>query len=103
MRNRAAIRARLVTGEALERVAKIMTKPSRGTFNSFRKPARQVAALPRTTRGHVEVWKPRLDERVQTPNGIGTVAKISGDMYLIDLEHQIASVWERLTSIKPPK
>ena len=80
-----------------------MTKPSWGTFNSFRKPARQVAALPRTSRELVEVWKPKLGERVQTPNGIGTVAKISGDMYLIDLEHQIASVWERLTSIKPPK
>ncbi len=80
-----------------------MTKPSQGTFNSFRKPVRQVAALPRTTREYIEVWKPRLDERVQTPNGIGIVVKISGDMYLIDLDHQIARVWERLTSIKPPK
>jgi hypothetical protein len=40
---------------------------------------------------------------VQIPNGVGTVVEISGDMYLIDLENQLAKVWERLTSIKLPK
>jgi hypothetical protein len=40
---------------------------------------------------------------VQIPNGVGTVVKISGDMYLVDLENQLANIWERLTSIKLPK
>lgn len=80
-----------------------MAKQPWGTFGFSRKPVRQVTSLPRTNKEYIEVWKPKLDERVQTPNGIGTVAKISGDMYLIDLEHQIARVWERLTSIKPVK
>jgi len=64
---------------------------------------RQVAALPRTSKEHIEVWKPKLDDQVHTPNGPGTVVKITGDMYLIDLEHQIGKVWERGTSIKRPK
>ncbi len=81
-----------------------MTNPPRGGFNSFRKSVRQVGALPRTTKkSTIEVWRPKLNERVQIPNGIGTVVEISGDMYLIDLENQLAKVWERLTSIKLPK
>jgi len=44
-----------------------------------------------------------LNDRVQTPSGIGIVVEIVGDMYLIDLENQLAKVWERLTSIKLPK
>ena len=80
-----------------------MTRPPWGPSNSFRKPVKQVAPLPRTNKEYMEVWKPDLDERVQTPSGIGTVVKISADMYLVDLEHQIARVWERLRSIKPLK
>ena len=41
------------------------------------------------------MWRPKLNERVQTPNGIGTVVEIWGDMYLVDLENQFANVWER--------
>ena len=92
-----------VIGEKLER-SKIMTNPPRGGFNSFRKSVRQVGALPRTTKkSSIEVWRPKLNDRVQIPNGVGIVVEISGDMYLIDLENQLAKVWERLTSIKLPK
>jgi hypothetical protein len=80
-----------------------MTKPPLGGFNSFRKPARQVNALPPAAKRSIQVWRPKLNDRVQIPNGIGTVVKISGDMYLIDLENQFANIWERLTSIKLPK
>lgn len=80
-----------------------MPKPSRGGFNSFRKNVRQVSALPATTKRSVKVWRPKLNDRVQIPNGVGTVVEISGDMFLIDLENQFANVWERLTSIKLPK
>jgi hypothetical protein len=79
-----------------------MMKPSQGKPNSFRKPARQVGALPPSTKRSVQVWRPKLNDRVQIPNGVGTVVKISGDMYLIDLENQLANIWERLTSIKLP-
>ncbi|MGO9535264.1 MAG: hypothetical protein ACLP3B_29345 [Syntrophobacteraceae bacterium] len=77
-----------------------MTNSPRGVPNSFRKPVRQVGALPRTTKSSIEVWRPKLNDRVQIPNGVGIVVEISGDMYLIDLENQLAKVWERLTSIK---
>ncbi|MGA2226859.1 MAG: hypothetical protein ACLQBD_32100 [Syntrophobacteraceae bacterium] len=50
----------------------------------------------------MNVWRPKLNERVQIPNGVGTVMEISEDMYLIDLENQLANVWERLTSIRRP-
>lgn len=80
-----------------------MIKPSQGGPNSFRRPARQVGALPTTTKRTVQVWRPKLNDRVQIPNGVGTVVKISGDMYLVDLENQVANIWERLTSIKLPK
>ena len=79
-------------------------KSPSGGFNSFRKSVRQVGALPRTTKkSSIEVWRPKLNDRVQIPNGVGIVVEISGDMYLIDLENQLAKVWERLTSIKLPK
>jgi len=48
------------------------------------------------------VWKPKLHDKVLTPSGIGIVEKISGDMYLIDLENQVAQIWERLSSLKLP-
>ena len=72
-------------------------------FNSFRKPMRKVSAFPKYHETTVEVWKPKLNDRVQIPNGIGTVVEISEDMYLVDLENQLANVWERLTSIRLPK
>ncbi len=80
-----------------------MATTPRGSFNSFRKPVRQVGALPPTTKSSVEVWRPKLNDRVQIPHGVGIVAEISGDMDSIDLENQYAKVWERLTSIKLPK
>ena len=80
-----------------------MINSPRGGPNSFRKPVRQVGALPPTTKSSIEVWRPKLNDRVQIPNGVGIVVEISGDMYLIDLENQLAKVWERLTSIKLPK
>ncbi len=79
-----------------------MAKNIRGGPHSFRKPVRQVGALPQTTKARsVKVWRPSLNDRVQTPSGIGIVVEVSGDMYLVDLEMQIAKVWERLSSIKP--
>ncbi len=77
-----------------------MAKTPLGGFNSFRKSVRQVRALPQSREGSVKVWRPKLNDRVQIPNGIGVVVEISGDMYLVDLENQVARVWERLTSIK---
>ncbi len=71
--------------------------------NSFRKPVRKVGALPQSRGKSVQVWRPKLNERVQIPNGIGIVVEILGDMYLVDLENQPAQVWERLTSIRIPK
>lgn len=59
--------------------------------------------MPPTTKRTIDVWRPKLNDRVLIPNGVGTVVEISGDMYLIDLENQLANVWERLTSIKLPK
>jgi hypothetical protein len=79
----------------------MMTKPPRGRPNSFRKSVRQVSAMPPTTLSSTEVWRPKLNDRVQTPNGIGIVLKISNDMYLIDLENQPSQLWERLSSLKP--
>jgi hypothetical protein len=82
-----------------------MIKNIQRGFQSFRKPVKQVGAFPKSTgkSSAVGVWRPRLNDRVQIPNGTGTVVEISGDMYLIDLENQVAKVWERLTSIKLPK
>lgn len=70
------------------------------TFGSFRKPAKKVDAFPSSRKTPAQGWTPKLSDRVQTPNGVGIVLKISGEMYLVDLENQVASVWERLRSIK---
>lgn len=59
--------------------------------------------MPASTKRSVDAWRPKLNDRVQTPSGVGKVIKISGDMYLVDLENQLANIWERLTSIKQPK
>ena len=78
-----------------------MVKSSFGRFNSFRKTARLVSALPATAASKpAQVWRPKLHDRVLTPSGAGTVMQISGDLYLIDLEDQVANVWERLASVK---
>ena len=45
-------------------------------------------------------WTPKVGETVQTPSGVGTVLKISGEMFLVDLENQKANLWERRSSIK---
>jgi hypothetical protein len=73
------------------------------SFNPFRGSTRKVSVFPKYHDRPVNVWKPKLDERVQIPNGVGTVVEISEDMYLIDLENQLANVWERLSSIKRPQ
>ncbi len=73
---------------------------SGGMFGSFRKPVRKIDAFPSIRKSPVQGWEPKVSDRVQTPNGMGTVLEISGEMYLIDLENQVASVWERLRSIK---
>jgi hypothetical protein len=80
-----------------------MLKNSFNSFNSFRSSTRKVSVFPNYHEQSVESWKPKLNERVQIPNGIGTVVKISENMYLVDLENQIANIWERLTSIRPLK
>ena len=80
-----------------------MAKFPVGGFKSFRKPTRQVSALPSAPKRTVVVPRPKLNDRVQVPNGFGTVEEIDGDMYLIDLENQPAKIWERLTSIKFPR
>lgn len=77
-----------------------MVKSARGGFKSFRTPVRQVAALPPTVKNSVQVWRPKLNDKVQIPNGTGTVLEVSGDMYLVALDNQVAQVWERLTSIR---
>ncbi len=73
---------------------------SGGMFGSFRKPARKIDAFPSIPKIPAQGWEPKVSDRVQTPNGMGTVLKISGEMYLIDLDNQVAKVWERLRSIK---
>ena len=90
-----------ITGKAREQ--KKMIKTPFYSFNSFRNSTRKVSAFPKYHDGPVNVWKPKLDERVQIPNGVGTVVEISEDMYLVDLENQLANVWERLSSIKRPQ
>ncbi len=80
-----------------------MLKNSFNGFNSFRTSTRKVSAFPNYHKQAVEIWRPKLNERVQIPNGIGIVVEISEDMYLVDLENQVSNVWERLTSIKLPK
>ena len=70
--------------------------------NSFRNSTRKVSAFPEYHEKPVNVWRPKLNETVQIPNGLGTVVRISKDMYLIDLDNQFANVWERLTSINAP-
>ncbi len=80
-----------------------MAKTPFGGFNSFRKPVRNERPLLQPRERSVGIWRPKLKDRVKTPNGIGIVVEISQDMYLIDLENQIAEVWERLTSITLPK
>ncbi len=80
-----------------------MARTPGGGFNSFRKPVKKVNAFPQNSEIPIQIWRPKLNDRVLIPNGIGTVVEISGDMYLIDLENQIANVWERLSSIRLPK
>jgi hypothetical protein len=80
-----------------------MAKPPFGVFNSFRKPVKKVSAFPQSTERSTHVWRPKLHDRVLTPSGVGTVVEISEDMYLVDLENQLAKIWERLTSIRLPK
>lgn len=80
-----------------------MTKLPKGRADSFRKPARHLGAFPPTPKNSAEAWRPKLNDRVQTPNGAGIVVKISNDMYLVDLENQPSQIWERLISIKPTK
>ncbi len=78
-----------------------MMKKTRGDFQSFRKSVRHVGALPQTAKARsAEVWRPGLNDTVQTPSGTGIVVEVSGDMYLIDLDKQVARIWERLSSIK---
>ena len=72
-------------------------------FKSFRKSIRKVSAFPKSHDPSIKAWRPVLNQRVQTPNGVGTVVEIAEDMYLVDLENQFANVWERLTSIRLPK
>ncbi|MHC1742040.1 MAG: hypothetical protein AB9873_03295 [Syntrophobacteraceae bacterium] len=42
----------------------------------------------------------RLSDRVTTAHGPGTVVQIAEDRYLIELDGQIARVWERASSLK---
>ena len=77
-----------------------MVKRSGGGFGSFRRPVKKVNSLPQARERSAQVWRPKLNQRVRIPNGVGTVVEISGDMFLIDLENQFANIWERLTSIK---
>ncbi len=77
-----------------------MKKSPISGFNPFRKPASKTMAAPRIRSEIVELPKPKLGDRVEVPNGFGTVVQISGDMFLIDLENQTANLWERLRSIK---
>ncbi len=79
-----------------------MVKTPFYSFNSFRSSTRKISAFPKSHDRPVNVWRPKLNERVQIPNGVGTVVEISEDMYLVDLENQLANVWERLTSIRRP-
>ncbi|MEN6439735.1 MAG: hypothetical protein ABFD97_14265 [Syntrophobacter sp.] len=78
-----------------------MTRTPFGGFGSFRGPTRKISAFPEARDRTRQVWRPSLNEKVLIPHGVGIVSEISGDMYLIDLENQVANVWERLTSIKP--
>ena len=64
---------------------------------------RKVSAFPNYHQAPIHVWKPQLNERVQVPNGIGVVVEIAEDMYLVDLDNQLAKVWERLVSIRIPQ
>ncbi len=73
---------------------------SRGAFVSFRKQTKKVDAFPSSRAAPVRGWTPKLGDRVETPNGVGSVLEISGETYLIDLDDQIAKVWERLRSMK---
>jgi hypothetical protein len=47
----------------------------------------------------------KLNDRVETAHGPGKVIQIADDRYLIELDGQIARVWERVSSLKvvPPK
>ncbi len=73
---------------------------SRGAFVSFRKQTKKVEAFPSSRAAPAQGWAPKLGDRVGTPNGVGSVLEISGETYLIDLDNQVANVWERLRSIK---
>jgi hypothetical protein len=81
---------------------KMLKSPFSG-FGSSRRSMRKVSAFPDYHGAPTDVWKPKLNDRVQIPSGIGTVVEISDGMYLVDLENQLANVWERLTSIRLPK
>ncbi|MDY0042546.1 MAG: hypothetical protein RBS57_19730 [Desulforhabdus sp.] len=42
----------------------------------------------------------KINDRVETAHGFGTVIEISDDRYLIALDGQLGRVWERLMSLK---
>lgn len=41
----------------------------------------------------------KINDRVETAHGLGTVIEISEDRYLIALDDQLGRVWERLRSL----
>lgn len=77
-----------------------MAKTPFSGYGSFRKPVKKIGAFPRAHEIVAPVWTPKINDRVQTPSGVGVVVEISDNMYLVDLDNQLAKVWERLTSIK---
>jgi F-box protein 18 (helicase) len=44
---------------------------------------------------------PKVGDRVDTPHGVGLVVETDNGKYLVKLENQVASIWERPSSIKP--
>lgn len=56
-------------------------------------PEREPGALSQTTATRpVAAWRPKLNGRVQIPGGLGIVVEVCADMYLIELEKQIARI-----------
>ena len=58
------------------------------------------ATKPPETVGNQVMFHYKVGDRVQTPNGPGTIIKIDGSQGLVDLENQIANVWCELFSMK---
>ena len=79
-----------------------MVKKPFPSSSSFRKTTRKTSIFPEYHEVPIAGWNPKLNEKVRTPSGIGTVVEISKDLYLVDLENQIANVWERVTSLRRP-